>query len=185
MRAFIGIDFDRNHKNKINELQQRLRKYAVRGRWKHIDNFHLTLKFLDDINMNQRLKIDNELKEMCSTIKPFNLNIKDIGIFEGRDSIRVLWLGLGGDTEELVLLHERIDEILTPIGFIPEKRPYRPHITIGQDIVFECDFQQIRDSIGEFNLDPVVVNRLYLFKSEQIANKRVYTKVSDYNMSSF
>ena len=177
MRAFIGIDFDRDHKNKINELQQRLKKYAVRGRWKHTDNFHLTLKFLDDINMSQRMQIDNALKEICSTIKPFKLNIKDVGVFDGKDSIRVLWLGLGGDTEELVSLYKRIDELLTPIGFIPEKRPYRPHITIGQDIVFECGFQQIRDSIGNLNFEPVVVNSLHLFKSEQIANKRVYTKV--------
>ncbi|KNY29368.1 RNA 2',3'-cyclic phosphodiesterase [Pseudobacteroides cellulosolvens] len=182
MRAFIGIDFDKEQKRKINELQQRLRRYAIRGRWKHIDNFHLTLKFLDDISPSQQKQIDNVVKEICRTVKPFSLNIKDIGVFEGRDSIRVLWIGLGGDLEELRALHRRMEELLTPIGLIPEKRSYKPHITIGQDIVFECDFQQIRDSIGKLDFSPVSVNTLHLFKSEQIANKRVYTKVSDYNL---
>lgn len=182
MRAFIGVDFDKEQKNKINELQQRLRRYAVRGRWKHIDNFHLTLKFLDDISSSQQMQIDNVMKEICSTVKPFNLELKDIGVFKGRDSIRVLWMGLGGDIEELSTLHKRVDELLIPVGFIPEKRSYKPHITIGQDLVFDCDFQQIRDSIGKLDFSPVIVNSLHLFKSEQIANKRVYTKVSDYNL---
>lgn len=182
MRAFIGIDFDKEQKNKINELQQKLRRYAVRGRWKHIDNFHLTLKFLDDINLNQQAEIGNAMNQICNDIKPFRLTIKDMGVFNGRDSIRVLWLGLGGDIEELRVLHTGIDKVLEPIGFVPEKRSYKPHITIGQDIVFQCGFHEIRESMSELDFNPVDVRNLHLFKSEQIANKRVYTKVADYRL---
>jgi 2'-5' RNA ligase len=182
MRAFIGIDFDKEQKNKISELQQRLKRYAVRGRWKHIDNFHLTLKFLDDISLNQQAQIDNTMKELCNTAKLFSLTVKDMGVFQGRDFIRVLWLGLSGDVEKLRALHKGIDKALEPLGFIPEKRSYKPHITIGQDIIFECGFDEIRDSIGELDFGSVDVKSLHLFKSEQIANKRVYTKVTDYRL---
>ena len=53
MRTFIGIDFEDAIKNNILELQNKLRKYVVKGRWKHSDNFHLTLKFLDEIDSEQ------------------------------------------------------------------------------------------------------------------------------------
>lgn len=110
MRAFIGIDFAPAVKQQIYELRQRLRKYALKGRWKHSDNFHLTLKFLDEIIATQTAQIDEALQQA-------------------------------------------IDRALAPLGFTPEKRQFRPHITIGQDLVFSCDFSQLREIIGEVRLE--------------------------------
>lgn len=180
IRAFIGIDFQPDCKSYIYRLQQGLRKYAVKGRWKHSDNFHLTLKFLDEIDMEQQKRIDEALTLICGQQAAFSLKVSELGIFKGRDNIRVLWLGLTGDVKPLQDLSCSIEKALAPIGFLPEKRPYTPHITIGQDIVFESPFDQIRDSIGHINFGPMKIEKLTLFKSEQIQNKRVYTKISEY-----
>jgi 2'-5' RNA ligase len=182
MRAFIGIDFDNKTKNEIYQLQQRLKRYAIKGRWKHINNFHLTLKFLDEINTTQQEQLDDVMKKVCTTRQSFSLTVTGLGTFDGKDSVRVLWLGLGGDTGHLHSLHEEIDKALAQIGFPWEKRRFRPHVTIGQDIIFECDFDQIRDAIGVIEFDLIKVNNLFLFKSEQIRNKRIYTKVTEYNL---
>jgi len=183
IRAFIGIDFPDEIKNNILKLQQSLRRYSLKGRWKYIDNFHLTLKFLDEISTSQKEKLDEAMKAMCQSIKPFSLSISEIGTFEGRNDIRVLWLGLSGDTIELKTMQKSIDDLLEPVGFQPEKRSYTPHVTIGQDILFERSFDAIKDAIGKPKFSPIRVENLYLFKSEQIQNKRVYTKVSKYELS--
>ena len=141
------------------------------------------MKFLDEINPNQILQIDEALKEICAEQMPFYLKLSDVGIFKGKEYIRVLWLGLSGEIQKLQLLHERIDKALAPIGFKPENRKYTPHITIGQDILFKCDFEQIKNELGKTLSDRIAVNRLYLFKSEQINNKRIYTKISEYKFS--
>lgn len=182
IRAFIGIDFEEQLKNEIYKLQQRLKRYATRGRWKNIDNFHLTLKFLNEINWKQQQQIDRVMREICTGRKPFTLSLEGLGVFDGRDMIRVIWLGLSGDIRELGSLQKAIDNALTIIGFLPEKRRYSPHITVGQDIVFECPFEQIREVIGDVRLCPVNVEKLYLFKSEQVQNKRIYTRVTEYDM---
>jgi RNA 2',3'-cyclic 3'-phosphodiesterase len=181
MRAFIGIDFEKELKNEIYELQQNLKRYAKKGRWKHIDNFHLTLKFLSDISLTQQAQIDDAMKKLCINRKPFSIALTGLETFDGKDSIRVLWMGITGDTQELQLLHKEIDKALTPIGFQSEKRKFKPHITIGQDIVFECGIDQIRDTIGKLELGFTKVDSLFLFKSEQVQNKRVYTKVNEYD----
>lgn len=183
IRAFVGIDFDRALKEGIYELQQRLKQYAVKGRWKHIDNFHLTLKFLGEISLTQKAQIDDVVRSVCIGRAPFHLEISEMGIFNGKDSIRVLWLGLGGDIQELHSLQKEIDRALVPIDFSPEKRRFRPHITIGQDIVFERDFDQIPDTIGKPGFKLIKVDRLFLFKSEQVRNKRIYSKVTEYDLS--
>lgn len=180
MRSFIGIDFDDQLKKEIYRLQQQFRSHAVKGRWKHSDNFHLTLKFLDEISMSQKQKIDELMKELCAGTGPFSLGISGAGIFPGRDAVRVLWLGLSGDLRELRQLYGSIDSGLVPIGFPQEKRAYNAHITIGQDIVFRTGFDEIKKETENISLAPFPVKSLYLFKSEQIQNKRVYTKVSEY-----
>ncbi|MGI6606696.1 MAG: RNA 2',3'-cyclic phosphodiesterase [Peptococcia bacterium] len=98
MRAFIGIDFAPEVKKEIFNLQQRLRKYALRGRWKHSDNFHLTLKFLDEISLTQQAQINEAMQKVCLGQKPFKLAVTSLGVFNGKEAIRVLWLGLTGDS---------------------------------------------------------------------------------------
>ncbi len=183
MRAFIGIDFDDRIKDNILELQQKLRKYAVKGRWKHSDNFHLTLKFLDEIDQKQQEMINENLKSVCSKYQPFNLQISGLGKFNGRDSIRVLWLGLAGDIQVLNFLQNTIENELVPLGFQQERRNYNPHITIAQEVIFECPYEEIIKTIGKFELNTSIVSSLYLFKSEQVQNKRIYTKVSEYKFT--
>ena len=155
----------------------------MKGRWKYIDNFHLTLKFLDEISVMQKKQIDETMRSICAEQKPFLLEITGPGIFEGKDAVRVLWLGLEGDLDILKHLAERIDKSFNKIGFPLEKRRYTPHVTIGQDIVFECPFDRIRESIGSIKFSPVTVNKLILFKSEQLQNKRVYTPISEYALT--
>ncbi|NLY43051.1 MAG: RNA 2',3'-cyclic phosphodiesterase [Clostridiaceae bacterium] len=181
MRTFIGIDFSRELKNKIYELQQELKKHAIKGRWKHIDNFHLTLKFLDEITLAQKAQIDEAMKKLCIDRSPFNLEINKLGIFNGKDSIRVLWLGVAGDIQQLQALQKEIDNALVPIGFEPEKRNYKPHVTIGQDIIFDCSFEQIRNMTEDIGFGTNRVNEIFLFKSEQVQYKRIYTKISRYD----
>jgi 2'-5' RNA ligase len=74
---------------------------------------------------------------------------------------------------------------LITLGFPKEKRKFVPHITIAQDVIFKCDFSIIKEAIGAPDIGKIPVDRLYLFKSEQIENKRVYTKISEYELLGF
>ncbi len=137
---------------------------------------------MDEISVSQKAEIDNVMKNICAGKTPFNLEISGIGTFAGKDSVRVLWLGISGDIKELKSLQQDINRSLASIGFPPEKRKFRPHITIGQDIIFADSFDHICNELGEVHLGSVKVNKLFLFKSEQIQHKRVYTKVTEYQL---
>ncbi|AFM00209.1 2'-5' RNA ligase [Desulfitobacterium dehalogenans ATCC 51507] len=180
MRAFVGIDFTEEIKDEIYGFQQKLKGYAQRGRWKHRDNFHLTLKFLDEISPAQKTDIDEALLRLCQRESPFNLELKGLGVFTGKESIRVLWLGLAGDIQEMESLHQKVSQALVLLGFPPERRRFSPHITLGQDIVFEGGFEEINAKVEGFEFSPTHVERIHLFKSEQIQFKRIYTKISEY-----
>lgn len=106
------------------------------------------MKFLDEINAKQQKQIDGELVRISKRYCPFRLETDEPGVFEGRDSIRVLWLGLAGDLQQLHSISSDIDRALAAIGFPPERRSYTPHITIGQDILFNSPFGRIKETVG-------------------------------------
>ena len=45
---------------------------------------------------------------------------------------RILWAGAAGETDKLAALYQRITKFMAPLGFKPEDRPYRPHITTAR-----------------------------------------------------
>lgn len=180
LRAFIGIDFNRGINAEMLRIRQLYRAHAKQGRWKYSGNFHLTLKFLDEITDEQKTAIDEKLTGICKRVKPFYLFPEKAGMFEGRDNVRVLWLGLGGDTDKLNALQKEISSKLAEIGFPSDKREFTPHITIGQDIQFGKDFDKTLQAGYEIKHVGETIDKLYLFKSEQIYGKRVYTKISEY-----
>jgi RNA 2',3'-cyclic 3'-phosphodiesterase len=182
MRAFIGIDLDKELKEEIVKLQYNLRKYSTSGRWTNEENFHLTLKFLGDINGAQQEQISEGMIKICNNIKPLNLSIERLGIFEGDSSIRVLWLGLGGDISALRLLQSNIENEISKIGFEKEKRAFKPHITIGQNLVINYPSNSIEDIVNIQKLTGICADRMFLFKSEQSGKKRIYTKIDEYLM---
>lgn len=183
MRLFIAIDFNRELKKKIVDLQSGLKDVAVSGRWKHIDNFHLTLKFLGEVKPED-IKCISDINEKLTTIstryKPFKLKFSSIDYFPGKDNIRVLWLGLEGDIDILANLQVDIDRQMVDIGFIPEKRKYVPHITIGQDVILKSDFQKLKERVNFNEIPEITVKDISLFKSEQISNRRVYKSIYNY-----
>jgi IMP dehydrogenase/GMP reductase len=58
-------------------------------------------------------------------------------------------------------------------GFVISNSNLKPDNTLA-------DILRIKEKTGQVAYGPIRVNSLYLFKSEQIQNKRVYSKISEY-----
>ncbi len=183
MRLFIAIDFNIEIKRKLADLQANLKDVAVSGRWKYINNFHLTLKFLGETKPENIKYINEKLITICSEYEVFRLKFSSLGHFPGKNSVRVLWLGLDGDINTLEKLQTDIDIQMESIGFTPEKRKYVPHITIGQDVVFKSGFQDGKEMVNLNEIPEITVRGISLFKSEQIGNRRVYASIYDHEFT--
>lgn len=183
MRAFIGIDFGDDLKQEIAAVQDQLKAEATSGNWKKPASFHLTLKFLGEIDDSQLAEIDVILKRLASGQASFELAVSDLWTFDGKDSIRVLWLGFSGDLVELRSMQSQLDEALEPIGFPPEKRGFAPHVTLGQDISFREDFQTVQERLGQLTLGKRPVREIVLFESVPEGGQRVYRRVYAYPLA--
>ena len=64
--------------------------------------------------------------------RSFTLRIGGAGAFPQSGAPRAIWLGLVAGREGLVAVHDELRPRLLPLGFVPEKRPYSPHLTIAR-----------------------------------------------------
>lgn len=183
MRLFAGIEFGSQVKEGITGIQEDLRKLCTKGRWKREDNFHLTLKFLGEVEFHSVSAVSEALQESAKAARPFLLKVDALGYFEGRDSIRVLWLGLGGDTQELMDIKLKIEDNLQNAGYRKESRRFSPHVTIAQDVVTNVPFKELAKLVVPERIPDITVNDIVLFKSEQINGKRVYTPLRRYGLT--
>lgn len=195
MRAFLAIELPEQLKKELHEYRNSIRYQALKGRWRHSDNFHLTLKFFNKLSKNGHNYLDALLATACEQVEQFMLRPGELGVFggrvSGRDSnreqmdgyrIRTLWMGIDGEMDALEELYELTEEKSEMAGFSKERRKFSPHITLGQNIHLENDFEDLKKSLARPDFTDILVTSLFLFKSEQVGGKRVYTKISEYKL---
>ena len=174
MRLFIGIEFPPTVAAALAKCQNDLRQRAERGRFKRQENFHLTLQFLGEVPADEAERISQTLKGVGGG-GPLTLQLGQLGQFGHGSPIRVVWVDVAGDTERLKTLQEKVQQELANIGFPPERRPWRPHITLAQDVAFTGG----TPAWNEFPVDPApfTVTEFDLILSEEIERRRVYTPI--------
>lgn len=65
-------------------------------------------------------------------VPPFELSLKGAGTFGPDHAPRVLWSAISGDLAALTSLYQTVIQATRPLGFIPEDRPYKAHITLAR-----------------------------------------------------
>jgi len=76
--------------------------------------------------------ITSAIEEASREIAPFSLEVKGLGVFPDFKRVKVVWVGVWGDTSRLKLLQQRIESNLVPLGFARESRPFTPHLTLAR-----------------------------------------------------
>ena len=133
VRAFIAIELPGAVRRGLWEIGRSLQSGPIRTiKWVPESNMHLTLKFLGDVPVSQIPEITSTMQNVASSIRPLNLHVTGPGAFPGPSRPRVIWAGLGGDTETLVLLATAIDAALSELGYPRETRPFTPHLTLAR-----------------------------------------------------
>lgn len=124
LRTFVAVDLPSSMRADIEGIQGEI---ATNGlRLVRAELVHVTLKFLGDVPEERIEKISEALGAI--RVAPFTARVIGIGAFPGR-SIRVVWLGLEGNFDEL---YRKVEDALAPFGFEREARGFHPHATLGR-----------------------------------------------------
>jgi len=130
LRAFIGVPIEPAIAEKISGVVAELKSRFPKVRWVAQSNLHFTVKFLGEVEEAQVGPISDALAEALRLFSRFTLNAKGLGVFPDVRRARILWVGLQGNG--LVALAAKVESTMIPLGFAPESRNFKPHLTVGR-----------------------------------------------------
>jgi 2'-5' RNA ligase len=183
IRAFLAIDPPGEVLRSIADIQGVLKR-NIRGSisWVRPEGIHLTLKFFGNIGREDLPSIAEIVTVHAAATPPLNLHVQGLGVFPGPRRPRVLWIGMGGDTERLIALQKTIDQGLEACGFRKEERPFQAHLTLAR----------IKSPQGLAGIERMLAERgsevagafearsLTLFKSDLTPKGAIYTVLGNF-----
>lgn len=180
MRSFIAIELPENLKEfltKIVSLPLPLQGVNIVPK----ENFHITLKFLGEVEEKLIPQITQILENIATEFSPFTLKIAHPGVFPDEYKPRVIWMGTE-NTEVLKGLAKRIDEGMESLGFQREERDFKSHITLARvknpkhgKYLFEKIIKQFSFQEKDPHLLNFTVKEFVLMKSTLTSKGSIYS----------
>jgi 2'-5' RNA ligase len=106
---------------------------AGRGaRWVRTENLHLTLRFLGDTPADRVPAVAEAMRRAAGGTRAFEVRLAGAGAFPSSGRPRALWLGIVVGAPELGAIASAMEPPLAELGWPPEGRPFRPHLTVAR-----------------------------------------------------
>ncbi len=170
IRTFIAIGVAPVIKAAATRQIRELERFVTGYRWVDVPQMHITLKFLGNV-------LDREIPELCRHVEEavsespiFDIGFRGLGAFPSVDRPRVLWMGIDDPSGEFAVLSRSLDRGLAKMGFQPEKRDFKAHLTLGRSqsvprrsLALERYIEEQRQiEFGQMEVDQVIVYSSFL-----------------------
>jgi len=123
------------------------------------------------------------MEEAAQEISPFQLKVKNLGVFPNLRRVQVVWVGINGEVDKLSQLQQRIELNLVPLGFASESRPFVPHLTLARlrERASPDERQKFGQLITDTKLEAVYtikVDSINLMRSQLTREGAIYSQIS-------
>jgi RNA 2',3'-cyclic 3'-phosphodiesterase len=135
---FVGVPLPDDAMTAVADIVDDIRAQGLPAgardvRWVRLDGLHLTLRFLGPTAEPLVGPTADAVAEAAAAADgPIRLELTGAGSFPRAARPRTLWVGVGGDTEGLARLAAVTEKALVAAGWLPDDRPFRPHLTLAR-----------------------------------------------------
>lgn len=181
VRLFLAVNLPAEVRRHVYEAAAPLRDAAPSLSWVSESHLHLTLKFLGEQPPELVPPLTRVMEAVAVRAHAIRVTLSGAGAFPNFRRPRVVWMGVEPEPK-LELLHHDVEIACATLGFEPEGRPFRPHLTLAR--------VKPRDAVGaarkalaraarEVHLEEeIVVSSIDLMQSELSPAGARYTLVA-------
>lgn len=161
-RTFVAIDMPDNIIKEVAKLQEILSKKNFAGKMVELENIHLTLKFIGEVEGRKLDEIRAELRKI--SFSKFEAKLGRAGVFGRGGMPRYVWVKIEG--EGIWELQKKIDAAVVKAGIAGESK-FTPHITIAR-VKSVSDKKEFADYVGNMGVkqEKMEITEFKLKKSE-------------------
>jgi len=158
-RLFTALEIPRDAALSLSLLRGGLQG----ARWIDVDNYHITLRFIGDVEGHVADEIANALDRVRRPA--FSLTLSGVGAFGGKKPHSV-WAGVAA-SPEIVALQAEIERICQRLGLPADPRKFVPHVTLARlRNASPADVAHYLSARGNFAAMPFKVGRFVLMSSK-------------------
>ncbi len=132
MRIFIALELPKSVRERLGQLQERLKGTENRIRWVNPSLIHLTMKFLGEVKEKNLEKVIQIAQNVAGRFSVFKMEIGKMGVFPNFSSPRVIWVGIEEGKDKLEILAAELEEKLGQEGFGRSSRKWTSHLTLAR-----------------------------------------------------
>jgi len=176
VRVFVALNLPDAVRRALWDATTELRDGSYPIRWVRPEGLHLTLKFLGEVEDGRQPELEGALRRAVAGAKALPLALGGFGVFPDFRRPRVVWVGIAPDPA-LELLQHGTEREFGPLGFAPEGRAFRPHLTLGRAgrDARARDFEGFEGALAAMRFEEtVVVETLDLMRSTLERGGAVY-----------
>jgi 2'-5' RNA ligase len=181
IRSFLAFELPFQIKEQVGKISKELQQSHLPVRWVKVENIHLTIVFLGSITEETIAGVKLRAGPIVERFSAFQIRLNGVGVFPNWRRPRVLWIGLDGQVRGLSDLRDELQAALEDLGFKPENRPFRPHLTLGRfkgTVIRAEELKWILDRFHVINSDDDYLKELVLFKSDLRPAGPIYAKMA-------
>ncbi len=151
------------------------------ARWIDPENYHITLRFIGEVQRSQAEDIDEMLMQVSAP--GFDLHLHGVGIFGQGVKAKAVWVGVM-PSEPLNFLQAKVESAIVRAGLPPEGRKFAPHITLARFAHADANrLQMFVEGNNLFRAGPWTIDKFTLFESQMGKGGSVYTPLADYDLA--
>ncbi len=182
MRLFVALSLPDSVR-----WQLRLLTGGLPGiRWAPPENYHITLRFIGDIDGRDMDYVDAALAGLRAPA--FSLRLAEIGYFGSGEYPRAIWAGVE-KTPALFHLQSKVESAIVRAGLTPLGQTYRPHVTLAylnaaaRVKIPAAKLQPYLAARNLFRSEPFAVSHFTLFSSWMGGEHSVYRAERSYALA--
>lgn len=168
MRFFIALEIPRENLLQFQAIQAKLSKFITQAKITDLDKIHLTLAFVGEQPDELKEQLTQIIKKASENIPSFEVTPAYIDGFPNLHQPQVLWVGVKGDIDKILLIRERIKDSLKNLHLPADERRFIPHITIAKlknHLKIDQDLEMELEKIFVYPFDPIKISSIKLFAS--------------------
>lgn len=169
MRCFFALELADAVRDRLLQVQERLRAWELEGRWVHPLDLHITLLYLGEVPDHEIGFLEHAVDEYCRHLLPPDLHLPGLGAFAGKGQPRIVYAAVGDPLGWCADVHHDLADCLSD-NVEPH---YRQHITLLRPDQGWQDgrWPAIFEGYGQADWGPCVVEALTLFISPDGARR--------------
>lgn len=175
-RLFVAVDLPSDHVAAFRTLHDP----NLQARWTLPDQYHVTLRFLGDVDEHRIEQLKAGLEDI--DLPSFQLGGEGLDVFPSKRKPRVLVAHVN-EAPGLMALQVSVDDLAVKMGFDEDPKPFNPHVTLGR--LKKATPREVRSFLkrhADFSIDPFVATEFRLYESNLGSDGSVHTVLREYGL---